>query len=283
MKTAILGLGIIGAEWARNLHQDGVPLSVWNRTNKEYEGLPPLASDPAAAARGAELLILVVADPPAVGAVLDQIESELRPGQIVAQASTVSAAWNLKFAKRVEKTGARFLEIPFTGSKPAARERKTVFYVGGDKDLLDRAEPVLSRLSQVRLHIGPLGSAASLKLAMNMNIAMVSEALAESLRFARAAGIPDAVYFEALKVNAARSPMSDLKEPKLRAGDYAPQFSLKHMHKDLGLAFETMSAESLGAESGLDLPQIRALKARYDEGMAQGLGDQDFSVLMKLL
>ena len=73
--------------------------------------------------------------------------------------------------------------------------------------------------------------------------------------------------------------MSDLKEPKLRAADYAPQFSLKHMHKDLGLAFETMGAEM----QGLDLPQIRALKARYDEGMAQGLGDHDFSVLMKLL
>jgi 3-hydroxyisobutyrate dehydrogenase-like beta-hydroxyacid dehydrogenase len=114
---------------------------------------------------------------------------------------------------------------------------------------------------------------------MNMNIAMVSEALAESLRFARAAGIPDAVYFDALKVNAARSPMSDLKEPKLRAADYAPQFSLKHMHKDLGLAFESM--EELGLPLGL--PQIRALKKQYDAGMAQGLGDSDFSVLMKLL
>jgi 3-hydroxyisobutyrate dehydrogenase-like beta-hydroxyacid dehydrogenase len=283
MKTAILGLGIIGAEWARNLHTDGMPLAVWNRTNKEHEGLPPLASDPADAVRGAELIILVVADPPAVSAVLDRILTEhgaLGPGQILCQASTVSAAWNLKFAARVENTGARFLEIPFTGSKPAAQERKTVFYVGGDKELLARVEPVLARLSQVRLHIGPLGSAAALKLAMNMNIAMVSEALAESLRFARAAGIPDAVYFDALKVNAARSPMSDLKEPKLRAGDYAPQFSLKHMHKDLGLAFETMSEESM---KGLDLPQIRALKKQYDAGMAQGLGDSDFSVLMKLL
>ena len=279
MKTAILGLGIIGAEWARNLHKDGVPLSVWNRTSKEFEGLPPLVSDPAAAAREAELIILVVADPPAVNAVLDQIESALGPGKIVAQASTVSAAWNLKFAARVEATGARFLEIPFTGSKPAAQDRKTVFYVGSEADLLAQVEPVLARLSQVRLLIGPLGAAASLKLAMNMNIAMVSEALAESLRFARAAGISDEVYFTALKANAARSPMSDLKEPKLRAADYAPQFSLKHMHKDLGLAFDTMSNEM----DGLELPQIRALKKQYDAGMAQGLGDSDFSVLMKLL
>jgi 3-hydroxyisobutyrate dehydrogenase-like beta-hydroxyacid dehydrogenase len=271
--VSILGLGIIGAEWAKNLAADGVTLKTWNRTAKPEA--PGFTADAADAARGAELIIIVVSDPAAVTAVLDQIIPVLVPGQIVAQASTVSAAWNLTYAARVEATGARFLEIPFTGSKPAAIDRKTVFYVGGTAELVARAEPLLSRISQARIHIGPLGSAASLKLAMNMNIAMVSQALAESLRFARAAGIPDAVYFEALKLNAARSPMSDLKEPKLRAGDYAPQFSLKHMHKDLGLAFESME--------GLDLPQIRALKVRYDEGMAQGLGDEDFSVLMKLL
>ncbi len=275
MKTAILGLGIIGTEWARNLYSDGVPLTVWNRSTKVDAGLPAPSANPADAVRDTDLIIIVVSDPAAVTSVLDRIVPALGPGQIVAQASTVSAAWNLKFAARVEATGARFLEIPFTGSKPAAIDRKTVFYVGGDPDLLARAEPVLARISQTRIHIGPLGSAASLKLAMNMNIAMVSQALAESLRFARAAGIPDAIYFEALKVNAARSPMSDLKEPKLRAADYAPQFSLKHMHKDLGLAFESMD--------DLNLPQIQALKARYDEGMANGLGDEDFSVLMKLL
>jgi 3-hydroxyisobutyrate dehydrogenase-like beta-hydroxyacid dehydrogenase len=271
--VAILGLGIIGAEWAKNLAADGVPLRTWNRTPKPEA--PGFTAEAADAARDAGLIIIVVSDPAAVTAVLDHIIPVLAPGQIVAQASTVSAAWNLTYAARVEATGAHFLEIPFTGSKPAAIDRKTVFYVGGDADLAVRAEPVLSRISQARIHIGPLGSAAALKLAMNMNIAMVSEALAESLRFARAAGISDAVYFDALKLNAARSPMSDLKEPKLRAGDYAPQFSLKHMHKDLGLALDGLE--------GLNLPQIRALKARYDEGMAQGLGDEDFSVLMKLL
>ena len=280
--VAILGLGIIGTEWARNLQADGLPVKVWNRTPKNYReefgGFAASASD---AVQGAGLVIIVVSDPAAVSEILDAIVPALVPGQIVCQASTVSAEWNIKFAARVEATSARFLETPFTGSNPAAQERKTVFYVGGDALLLAQAEPVLARISGTRLHIGPLGSAASLKLAMNMNIAMVSEALAESLRFARAAGISDEKFFDALKVNASRAPVSDLKEPKLRAGDYAPQFSLKHMHKDLGLAFDTIASAS--SMQGMNLPQIRALKVRYDEGMAQGLGDSDFSVLMKLL
>jgi 3-hydroxyisobutyrate dehydrogenase-like beta-hydroxyacid dehydrogenase len=275
MNTAILGLGIIGTEWAKNLMTDKVPLKVWNRTPKDVPGLPPMTADPAEAVRDAELIILVVADPPAVDQVLAKIEPALGPGKILAQASTVSAEWNLKFAARVEKTGARFLEIPFTGSKPAAIERKTVFYVGGDEALLARAEPILARISQTRLHIGPLGSAASLKLAMNANIAMLLEGLCESLRFARAAGIPDEKFFAALKVNSARSAMSDLKEPKLRAGDYAPQFSLKHMDKDLRLALESVG--------GLGLPQLRRLKEQYDAGLAKGWGDEDFSVLLRLL
>jgi 3-hydroxyisobutyrate dehydrogenase-like beta-hydroxyacid dehydrogenase len=69
--------------------------------------------------------------------------------------------------------------------------------------------------------------------------------------------------------------MTDLKEPKLRAGDYAPQFSLKHMNKDLRLALQGADAQAL--------PQLRALMRQYDTGMAKGLGDSDFSVLMSLL
>ncbi len=271
MKISILGLGIIGEAWAKNLAEDGLLHAAWNRTPKD---VPGFVKDPAEAVRGAELVILVVADPPAVEQVLDQIESSLHKGQILAQSSTISAAWTRKFAERVEKTGARFLEAPFTGSKPAAAARKNVFYMGGDPELLKQTAPVFSRLG-TSLHIGPIGSASSLKLAMNMNIAMLLEGLQESLCFARAEESPTKAFFAALKINTAHSAMCDLKEPKLRAKDYSPQFSLKHMNKDLRLALE--SADSLS------MPQLRKVKEQYDEGMRRGLGDQDFSVLMSLL
>lgn len=270
--TAILGLGIIGERWARNLLADGVPLATWNRTPKDFPGF---VADPADAVRGAEFVILVLADPASVDEVLTRIEPALGPSHLVIQSTTISPEWTLKFAERVRATGARFLEAPFTGSRPAAESRKTVFYLGGDAETLAEAEPLLARISSTRMHIGPLGAGSALKLAMNMNIAMVMEALSESLRFARASGIDDAVFFEALRVNSSRSGVSDLKEPKLKAGDYAPQFSLKHMGKDLRLALE--SAE------GLALPQLRALAAQYEKGLSQGLGEEDFSVLTRLL
>ena len=270
MNISVFGLGIIGEIWARNLNADGDTVRGWNRTPKS---LPFYTPNARAAAAAAELIIIVVADPPAVQNVLDQILPALHPGQLVIQSSTISPDATKKFAAQVQATGAAFLEAPFTGSKPAAEQRKTVYYIGGDADLLERARPVLARLSGNILHIGPIGSASALKLAMNVNIALVGQALCESLTLARAAGISDDQYFTALKINVSRSGVSDLKEPKLRTGDFAPQFSLKHMGKDLHLA--------LGMAGELSLPQTEALVKLYEAGLRSGWGDQDFITLMR--
>ncbi len=275
MNIAVLGLGIIGSAWARNLIADGHAVRPWNRTPQpDFPNFCPSLTD---AIAGAEAIFLVVADPPAVEGILGQIAPTLHAGQLVIQSSTISAGWTRRFAKQVEESGAEFLEAPFTGSKVAAQERKTVFYLGGEDALIARARPILEPLSGAILHIGPLGAASSLKLAMNMNIAGIAQTLCESLSLCRAAGIADDVYFQALGRNVAHSPLADLKEPKLRAGDYSPQFSLKHMGKDLRLALETAA--------GYDLPltQTARLKESYDQGIAAGWQDEDFIGLLRLL
>ena len=271
-RITVIGLGIIGSAWAKNLHSDGLTVRGWNRTPKD---LPFYESDLVKAVSEAEMIIIIVADPPAVAGILDQIVPHLKRGQLVAQSSTISAHWTKLFAKRVQATGAEFLEAPFTGSKPAAEARKTVFYLGGTSELIEKARPVLQRISAQLLHVGEIGSASSLKLAMNLNLAVMAEALSESLTLTRAEGIPDEKYFEALHMNVGRSGLSDLKEPKFRAGDYAAQFSLKHMDKDLRLALETAD--------GLNLPVAEALKAFYSKGMDARLGDDDFTGVVRLL
>jgi 3-hydroxyisobutyrate dehydrogenase-like beta-hydroxyacid dehydrogenase len=271
-RITVLGLGIIGSAWATNLNADGLTVRAWNRTPKSFdffEGNLERAVD------DAEMIIIVVADPAAVESILQVVAPRLKPGQLVAQSSTISAAWTEKFAAQVQATGALFLEAPFTGSKPAAEARKTVFYLGGDEAVIQRARPVLQRLSTSILHVGPIGSASSLKLAMNLNIALVSEALAESLTLARVAGIPDEKFFEALHMNVGRSGFSDLKEPKYRAGDYSPQFSLKHLDKDMRLALETAGK--------VDLPVAKALKQLYEKGIKEGMADDDFIGSIRLL
>jgi len=274
MKIAVLGMGIIGAAWSRNLIADGHEVRCWNRTPKELPGFCP---DIREAVTGAEVVFIVVADPPAVQAVLEQITPALTAGTLVIQSSTISAHWTHIFAAQVEGAGASFLEAPFTGSKPAAEARQTVYYLGGDEAVVARARPILEPIASAVLHIGPLGSASTLKLAMNLNIAGVAQSLCESLTLCRTAGISDDVYFAALGRNVSHSGLADLKEPKLRSHDYSPQFSLKHMAKDLRLALET------AADNGVPLEQTGTLKNIYGQGLAAGWGDDDFISLIRLV
>ena len=272
VKVAILGLGIIGEAWARNLEVDGIPLALWNRTKKER---PLVVADPVEAVRGATHIIVVVADREAVKGVIDRIAPVLRPGQLVIQSSTITPEAVRDAARIVTSVGASFLDAPFTGSKPAAEARETVFYVGGDEETIAAARPVLTRLSKAILPIGPIGAASALKLAMNLNIAGVAQTLCESLSLARSAGIHDDVYFSALRLNVSNSGVVALKERLIREQDYAPQFSVKHMYKDIRQAKEVADKRYF--------PVLERLLEVYEAGTGRGFSDDDFISLIRLL
>lgn len=269
----IIGLGIIGGAWARRYAAAGALAGTWNRTPQPTA--PQAKDSPEAVASAADVVQIVVADPPAVQEVLGRIIPALGPGKCVVQSSTIDPASSTRFAALVRATGARYVEAPFTGSKPAAEEGKTVYYMGGYKGDVEAVLPLLQLVSETRFHIGTCEQAAALKLAMNLNLAVQLEGLIESLAFARRAGIGDEVFFDALRVNAGWSGLARLKEPKLKARDYAPQFSVKHMHKDMRLATKTAGGDIY--------PLQTAARLRLSAAEASGLGDSDFCVLQRLI
>lgn len=274
MTIAICGLGIIGQAWAEILREDNLEVRAWNRTFKHVAGAVQSIDE---AVSGAAFIFLVVSDPAAVENVLRQALPHLKPGQTLIQSSTVGPSDSRRFAALVDETGARFLEAPFTGSKPAALARQVVFYLGGDADLIEHARPVLERLARALLPIGEVGSASALKLAMNLQIAGIAWAMSEGLALSRAAGLEDETFFEALELNVARSGLVDLKRLKLQERDFAPQFSLKHMNKDLRLALDEAQND------GVELPQTANLRALYQRGIDEGWGEDDFIGLVRLL
>lgn len=151
-----------------------------------------------------------------------------------------------------------------------------MLYLGGPPNLIAALEPLLKLVSETRLVIATEPrKAAALKLAMNLNIVVMLEGLCEALTFARRAGIGDEVFFGALARNAGYSAFAKLKEPKLRAGDFSPQFSVKHMHKDMRLAS--------AAAGPRRLPFLEAVRERLQLAEDRGAADEDFSVLLKLL
>ncbi len=272
-KVGVLGLGIIGGIWARHYAAAGVLAGVWNRTPQP--GAPAWRATPEEVAAVVDVVQIVVADPPAVRALLARIVPALGHGKVVVQSSTIDPASSEEFRVTVETAGARYLEAPFTGSKPAAEQRQTVYYLGGEAALIAWLEPVLSLVSATRLHIGTNRQAAALKLAMNLNVAVQIQGLIEARALAAAAGVGDEVFYGALSRNVGYSGLVKLKEPKLRAGDFSPQFSVKHLHKDLRLA----SAAAGCAE----LPALDAVREQLKTAEARGFGDEDFIALAKVL
>lgn len=270
--VAVLGLGIIGSTWARHLENDGVLGAAWNRTPQP--GFPRWVNHPAEAAQRAETLIIVVADPAAVESVLLALAPQLTPRHLVIQSSTIDPESSQAFAALVAQHGATYVEAPFTGSKPAAEQRQTIFYLGGEPAAVERAQPILARISKQQFVIGAGAQAATLKLACNLQIVTQLEALCEALAWCRQAEISDEVFFSALRTNAAWSGVAQLKEPKLRARDYAPQFSIKHMLKDLRLALATAPGQ---------LPVVETVAERLQAVQDRGGANDDMSALYRLL
>ncbi|HEY5955836.1 MAG TPA: NAD(P)-dependent oxidoreductase [Polyangiaceae bacterium] len=273
MTVSVFGLGIIGSIWARHYEADGVLAAAWNRSTKAE--LPRWQPSALEAARQADVLQIVVADPRAVREVLAAVLPALGPSKLVIQSSTIDPASAAEFCAKVRATGAAYVEAPFTGSKPAAEQRATVYFLGGERSDIEAAEPVLSRVSAKRFRVGTPEQAAALKLSMNLQIATVTQALAEGLTFARSAGIADAVFFEVLEHNVACSGLVALKGPKLRTADFTPQFSVKHLLKDLKLA--------LGASSAAGLPAAALIAEQLQRATDKGWADEDFSALFKLI
>lgn len=268
----VIGLGIIGSVYARNYAAAGVLAGTWNRTPQP--AAPQWRETPEAVVAAADIVQIVVSDPPAVEIVLRRIAPVLGPGKIVVQSSTIDPTSSTRFAALVAATGARYLEAPFTGSKLAAEAKKTVFYLGGDAALMTEVEPLLALTSEHRLVIGTIEQAASLKLAMNLNLAVQLEGACEALTLARRAGISDEVFFSVFAKNMGYSPLVKLKEPKLRAGDFAPQFSVKHMLKDLRLA--------AACNGGGGLPALDTVREQLARAASAGYADEDYTALIKL-
>lgn len=274
MRITVVGLGIIGSIWARHWAAAGHQVTTWNRTPKPEA--PGFTADLATAVKDAELIAIVVADPPAVSQVLDVVLPVVAKTAVIAQHSTIGVEDTVAFAARCRTAGVRYLDMPFTGSKPAAEQKQVVYFVGDDDGTLPLVESAYRDVSKARLPMGGVGKASAIKLAMNLMIAGVHQAMAEGFSLAEKSGIPADVFFGALDLNVAKSGVAELKKPKYLSGDYSPQFSVKHLHKDLRLALRL--AKSLGLEQ----PATTTITGLFAQAEARGWGDRDFTTLLEI-
>jgi 3-hydroxyisobutyrate dehydrogenase len=280
MKVAFLGLGIMGGPMAANLVKAGHEVTVWNRTpGKTVEGAR-IASTPAEAAKGCEVVWTCVSDTKAVEQVLfgdNGVSSVLKPGMIVADSSTILPSASKEFAARIKKAGAEFVDAPVTGSKLGAQSGQLVFIVGGEAAIVEKLKPLLSAMGKQTIHIGENGLGESAKIGMNLMIALIFEGFAEALTLTKKLGVDPAKFLELVGASMVRSGVTDMKGPLIQKRDFSPHFPLRLMHKDIKLMLEA------GAGSGTELPGLKQVEKIYAESANAGQGDLDYAATVEVL
>jgi 3-hydroxyisobutyrate dehydrogenase-like beta-hydroxyacid dehydrogenase len=278
--VAVLGTGRMGSAMARALARGGSDLFLYNRTPQRGGNLArelgaQLVETPAAAARRADVCLTMLADEPAVEATWsgpDGLLAGARAGTVLADMSTVPPRTLRAFADRARAAGAGILDAPVSGSVSLAESGGLTIMAGGVAADLDRARPVFDQLAKQVFHMGPLGSGAAMKLAVNTVIFALNNAVGEALVLAERAGVARELAYEVLASSAAGAPYLGYKRAAFLDPDGTPvAFSLNLAEKDLRLITE------LAAALGVPVRQADVNLGLIREAAAAVGADRDFS------
>ena len=283
-KVGFVGLGLMGAPMAASLLKAGFLLQVWNRSPEKAESLvvegAVRAPTPAEAARGADFVVVMVADDAALDSVLfseEGLSRGLKRGAILINCSTTSPGLGYRAATALRSLSVRYLEAPVMRSVQAAREGKLQMLVGGSRDDFAKAKPVLDVLASDIHHIGDVGKAATMKLACNLLAADIMQAFAEYFVLARKSGIPFEMMMEVLHAGPLDSPLLRYAEQMIVNPGGRPSFFLKHMLKDMNLALE------MSRQMDVPVPVTAAARQMLTAAKNLGHGDSDFGALIELM
>ncbi len=282
MKPSIgfIGLGLMGRPMVANLLRAGFPVVVWNRTasraaDSVKQGAK-LAPSPRKCAESAEVLITMVSDPRALEQVLwgeSGVLEGLQRESTYLDSSTVSPELARRIAAACAQREVKFLDAPVTGGTWGAEKGELIFMVGGEASALSSVEPVLSAMGKRWFHLGAHGAGQTIKLAMNLILALQVGALAEALALVTGAGLAGEKLVEVLQSSMARAAVLDVKAPMLLKHEYTPSFPLRLMHKDLGLALD------LANQIGVPLPATAAAREIYNAVKGAAKEDLDYAAV----
>ncbi len=283
---AVLGLGAMGSGMARNLVAAGHRVVVWNRTSARAADLAAeigatAVPTPAAAVAEAEVVIAMVRDDEASHRVWlgpDGAAAAMPAGAVAIEASTITPAWAVELAHALAELGRAFVEAPVVGSRPQLAAGALVSLVGGDAEVLERIRPVLEVNSGVIRHCGAVGAGAVAKLAVNGLFATQVAAYAEAVGFLQRNGMPLEEATGFLTGLPITSPALQRILGLFAAADYAPNFPIDLVAKDLGYLVAT--AARTEAATPIALATEGAFRAAVDAGDGgldiAGLGRRHF-------
>lgn len=258
-RVAFIGLGAIGMPMARHLAKPPFDLVVWNRTAEKSSefadaGGAAAAATPADAARSAEVVITCLPSSREVREVLerpDGVLAALASGSILVDCTSGDPAESRQFASMLESRGASFMDAPVSGGVVGARAGSLTVMCGGDREVMERARPVLESFGKKIVLCGPVGSGHAVKAVSNALLAVHVWSTAEALAALKRLGVSAGVALEVINASAGRSNASqNLFPERVLTRAFPRTFRLALLDKDIGIATK------LAREAGTPIPLI---------------------------
>ncbi len=283
--VAFLGLGVMGFPMAGWLARKGHQVTVYNRTQskaerwrEQYEGR--VATTPADAARGVDIVFSCVGDDPDLRAIAlgpDGVLGAMRAGAIYVDHTTASASVAREIAEDGRGRGVLCLDAPVSGGQAGAENGKLTVMVGGEAAPFAAAEPVIRSFAQAVRLLGPAGSGQLTKMVNQIAIAGVVQGLAEALNFARKAGLDVPAVIDTISKGAAQSWQMENRWKTMNDGKFDFGFAVEWMRKDLRICLQE------ARENGAELPVAALVDQFYADVVGMGGKRWDTSSLIARL
>ena len=284
MKIGIVGTGMLGEAVGLHLLDVGYKITVFNRSKEKTEKLENkgaiVVDSPKNVAEKSELVIVVVKDADAVKDVVFGdygILAGKHEGMCIADMSTINPNSTREISKKVTEHGIDYMEIPVMGGPNVAINGKLVIMASGKKEVFEKFKTIFESIADQSIYLGDTGTAHSIKLAMNLQIAMLALSLSEGITLTKKAGFDPEIFLKVLNSTYFKTGMSEGKAHKMINDSVKPTFTLANLKKDLDTIND--AAESFDVE----LPMAKIARKIYADATDAGFGDIDYTGIISYI
>ena len=284
IKIGIVGTGMLGEAVGLHLLNVGYEVNVYNRTKEKMNSLKEkggnIMESPRQVGEHSDLVITVVKDANSVKEVVfgkSGIISGKHDGMCIADMSTVNPNATREISKQVTDKGVDYMEIPVMGGPNVAIDGKLVIMASGKEEIFEKFKTVFESIAEQSFYLGETGTAHSIKLAMNLQIAMLALALSEGITLTKKAGFDPEIFLKILNSTYFKTGMSEGKAHEMINENVEPTFTLANLKKDLDTIND--AADSFDAE----LPMAKIARKIYADATEAGFGDIDYTGIISYI
>lgn len=275
----------MGYPMARNLLEKGNQVAVWSHTASKAIRLAKengaiVCDSPREVAAKADVVFLCVGDTEMSREVIlgeDGLIHGVKPGSVIVDTSTIAPSTSVEIAEKLADAGVDFLGAPVTGSKPGAEGGTLTFMVGGEEAVFQRVKPLMEQMGTQFFYCGGHGAGLHAKLSQNLILSNLLQAFNEGMVLCTKAGVDPELMLDILNNSAARSGFVSAKAPMVFARNFETNFSIKWMHKDVGLMLDSANLQDV------PLPLTALTHQLLKAAVAEGYGDEDICASIKVL